>query len=172
MILIGVGGKARAGKDTVARYLVSEHRFNQGAFARRLKKVVQVKFNLTDGECSEGTKDMTIERWGMSVRQMYQIEGTEAGWQMYDPLMSEGPSLWVRHIDLLRKALNNPDNVDLGYQGLVIPDMSFQHEYAWAKANGGWGWSGVRRGVGKERRQGKGGRQGEQSLRPAERVGA
>jgi len=149
MILIGIGGKAQAGKSTVATYLQSEHNFNPASFARRLKKATQVKFNLTDEECSESNKNKNekIERWGLSFREMLQIEGTEAGWQMYDPRISKGPSLWVRHIDFLWKALNNPDNFDLGYKGLVISDMRFPHEYAWVKSCGGVAWKVVRPGV-------------------------
>lgn len=140
MILIGIGGKARAGKDTVARYLVSEHGLYHASFARRLKKTVQVKFKLTDEECAEANKNKNIERWGLSFRILCQIEGTEAGWRMYDPMILKGPSLWVRHIAHEWMIVQESEN----FQGMVLSDMRFQHELDWIKSQGGFGWKVLR----------------------------
>ena len=140
MILIGIGGKARAGKDTAARYLVSEHGFYHASFARRLKQVTQVKFGLLDEECSKKNYSKVIERWGISFRKMLQLEGTEAGWQIYDRHMSPGPSLWVRHIAHEWIIVQESTN----YLGMVLSDMRFQHELDWIKSQGGVGWKVLR----------------------------
>ncbi|KKN66394.1 hypothetical protein LCGC14_0472160 [marine sediment metagenome] len=140
MILIGIGGKARAGKDTVARYLVSEHGLYHASFARRLKQVTQVKFGLLDEECSKKNYSKVIERWGISFRKMLQLEGTEAGWQLYDRHMSPGPSLWVRHIAHEWMIVQGSEN----FQGMVLSDMRFQHELDWIKSQGGFGWKVLR----------------------------
>lgn len=134
MMLIGVTGKARAGKSTVARYLAAEHKFHEGAFAKRLKSVVVVKFNLTPEETNEANKEKIIERWGMSFRQMCQLEGTEGGWELYDPYMSPGPSLWVRHLQVAWDYIKSEPTE---FNGLVISDVRFPHEAKWLKERGG-----------------------------------
>lgn len=134
MMLIGVTGKARAGKSTVAMYLAAEHKFHEGSFAKRLKATVAVKFNLKPEEMNKATYEKVIERWGMSFRQMLQIEGTEGGWQLYDPHLSPGPSLWVRHLQV---AWDYIKSEPAEFNGLVIPDVRFPHEAKWLKEQSG-----------------------------------
>lgn len=135
MMLIGVTGKARAGKSTIARYLAGEHKFHDGAFARRLKSTVAIKFNLNPQEMSKANYEKVIERWGMSFRQMLQLEGTEGGWQLYDPHLSPGPSLWVRHLQVAWDYIKNEPTE---FNGLVISDVRFPHEVDWLTDQGGF----------------------------------
>lgn len=145
MLLVGVTGRrikkgktigiAQAGKDTVCRYFAETRRMFHVAFAKRLKATVKTKFALTDEECAEKNKEKVIARWGMSFRQMCQLEGTEAGWQLYDKYLSIGPSLWVRHVDHIWKVLQNGGHEYPG--GLVISDVRFPHEVKWIKEHDG-----------------------------------
>lgn len=134
MMLIGVTGRARAGKSTVARYLAAEHKFHEGAFAKRLKATVAIKFNLKPEETNEANYEKVIERWGMTFRQMLQLEGTEGGWQLYDPHLSPGPSLWVRHMQVAWDYIKSEPEE---FGGLVISDVRFPHEVEWLTEEGG-----------------------------------
>ena len=135
MMLIGVTGKARAGKSTVAIYLAAEHKFHEGSSAKRLKATVAVKFNLSAEEMNKANYEKVIERWGMSLRQILQLEGTEGGWQLYDPHLSPGPSLWVRHLQVAWDYIKSEPTE---FNGLVIQDVRFPHEAKWLKEQGGF----------------------------------
>lgn len=51
--LIGLVGKARSGKDTVADYLVKEFNFEKRSFARTLKEMGKKYFDLSDDEIGD-----------------------------------------------------------------------------------------------------------------------
>ena len=78
--LIGVHGKARSGKDTVARILVDEHGFVRTAFADPLKAASAVLFGWSvDFAFSEGVKTLKSPLWGnLTGREIFQKFGTEA----------------------------------------------------------------------------------------------
>jgi hypothetical protein len=76
-IVIGLLGKAGAGKSTVADHLVENHGFQRISFAKPLKNIVQDMFNLSDDQVwgPAHVKEETDPRWGVSPRWLMQQMG-------------------------------------------------------------------------------------------------
>ncbi len=67
-LIVGVGHKARAGKDTVANHLVNHHGFERTAFASRLKEVARVVFGFNDEQLYGNLKEVPDEKWNDTLR--------------------------------------------------------------------------------------------------------
>lgn len=143
IILIGLCGKARVGKDTVADYLVDALMFQKYSFAGPLKRAVCEMFGITmDMFENEELKEKVIPFWGYSPRQMAQKLGTEGGRDLFDK------NIWVRrahiHWQSLLKSSQVITNIDESLspsiQGLVVSDIRFENEAAWIRQEGGTVW--------------------------------
>lgn len=121
---IGITGKARSGKDTVAKRLVEHHGFIRNAFADPLKRAGQQMFMLTEEQTwSDEFKEKVIEYWGLSPRQMFQKIGTEGGRQVF------GDDLWLRRLDIHFKAYSPVSNY-------VVSDVRFENEAEFLRERG------------------------------------
>lgn len=78
--LIGITGKARSGKDTLAEALVEEHGFTRMAFADPLKLAAAAAFGwpVDKTMCDDQFKKFLCPIWGITVREALQRMGTEA----------------------------------------------------------------------------------------------
>lgn len=123
MLLIGIAGQARSGKDTVANHLVSEYGFMRMAFADPLKAACTVLFDLSCEESSEENKEERITYWGVSPRTMYQLTG-DALKQAF------GPKFWVQR---WAKEYGDFSNV----QDVVVSDVRFEQEAEMIRYLGG-----------------------------------
>lgn len=134
-IIIGLTGRARAGKDTVAHCLVTRHGYTRVAFADKLKEAayalnphIQTSWHGFDYETLQYLVD--IHGWEAAkdrypdVRRILQALGTEAGWQIH------GKNLWVNAAAATIDTLPANDPV-------VISDVRFQHEVDWIRSQGG-----------------------------------
>jgi hypothetical protein len=111
MKLIGITGKARSGKDTIAKHLWAEHEFTRIALADPLKLAAQHMFGLSDDQTwNPDFKEVVIPYWGMSPRQMFQDLGTKAAKGTF------GSDVWVKRWLLSYKPLHKTDDV-------VVPDV-------------------------------------------------
>lgn len=121
-MIIGLAGKARSGKDTVAEYLVRRYAFRTRAFASSLKYAAWEVFGWsvehTDGDLKE---DMD-PYWGFSPRWALQHMGTEA---MRNNVCQD---VWIKS---LYKHIRELPDLDW-----VISDVRFPDE---AKAVKEWG---------------------------------
>lgn len=123
--LIGIHGKARAGKDTAAKYLVSEHGFVRQAFADPLKRAGQAMFGLNEQETwDDSLKEVVIPYWGMSPREMFQKLGTEGGREVF------GEDLWLKRWLKFYEEYKDLSNI-------VVPDVRFENEAELVRARGG-----------------------------------
>lgn len=132
MKIIGIAGKAGAGKDTVAKVLVEEFEFIQYAFARPLKEGMKVMFGLTDYDVydSEG-KEKEHPRLGMTVRRAMQLAGTEFARDMIHN------DIWLRMAShFLVQTLKEKGRTAC----VVISDVRFKNEANWVRSNGGVIW--------------------------------
>lgn len=124
MKLIGLVGKARVGKDTVAEHLHSHHCLNRYAFADPMKTMLGSVFG---DRFYGGDRESPIDWLGKSPRQLMQTLGTEWGRNCVHP------ELWTLLAEqewLLTKARGHAI-------GLVISDVRFHNEADMILRNGG-----------------------------------
>jgi hypothetical protein len=102
MILIGLSGKAGAGKSTVARYLVEDYGFTLIKFADLIKDMLRV-LGLTDLELEGAGKDKPCYLLGgKTPRLAMQTLGTEWGRHtMYSDIWVEA---WYRRVNEVLQA--------------------------------------------------------------------
>ena len=114
--LIGLAGKAGAGKDTVADYLWEKEGAIKVAFADALRAAACSIFGL--GQCNfldRDLKEAEVEYWGMTPRRMLQLLGTEATKPVF------GDNIWLKRWFLSYSAVRDTDHV-------VVPDVRFDVE--------------------------------------------
>lgn len=142
MKIIGITGKAGAGKDTVADYLVNYHGFVKYSLAEPIKQMLDV----IGVDCrTRETKERAHPIFGVSPRRMAQTLGTE--W-MRDTICETG---WLKlaaiFIARTRAKRRNIFGVNVGPEGIVIPDIRFDNEADWLRGQGGDVWHIVRDGI-------------------------
>jgi len=156
LIVIGISGRKRHGKDTVGAYLRDVHGFRPIAFADPVKQIGMEIYGLTWQQCygAEVEKEALIPRWGRSARQILQHIGTEMGRGVH-------PDTWARYtMDLIgRAARGEPYLVRSDaeqrfvsgepYAGpWVITDVRFPNEADAVRSIGGPVWKVVRPSMG------------------------
>lgn len=116
MKLIGITGKAGAGKDTIASILWRAHSFTVMPFAGPLKAAAAHMFGLGMQHFNDREmKEKVNTYWGMSPRQMLQLLGTEAVKPHF------GEDIWIKRWNLDYGALAETDHI-------VVPDVRFDPE--------------------------------------------
>jgi len=132
MKLLGIHGKARAGKDTIASYLTNNRDFERYAFADPIRDAVSTMFDLSEEQIHGNQKEKVIDWVGKSPRQLMQTLGTEWGRDLVHP------DLWLklaqRHWENLTEYCI--DTFGEIPEGLVIPDVRFENEAKWIRENG------------------------------------
>ncbi len=131
--IIGISGKAGAGKDTAAARLIAEHGFVRIAFADALKAGAQAMFGFDYEQINGSKKEIVDERYGKSPRQIMQLLGTEFGRKLVCD------DVWLR---VMRARLDAWAHVHV-----VIPDVRFPNELEAVQAWGGQVWRVERPGV-------------------------
>lgn len=118
-MIIGIHGKARSGKDTIADRLVDVHGFTKLSFAAPIKRMISTLGIDVD---SIQDKEAPIEWLGASYRQLAQTLGTEWGRYLIHPEM------WVLLVK--REIEKAPEN------NYVLSDVRFENEAAWIRSVG------------------------------------
>lgn len=130
MQLIGVAGRAGAGKDTIAEWFGMAHDAVLVTFAHAIKDTIVrtfQDFGLTwEHFRDRRLKEAEIPGIGRSPRELAQLLGTEFG-------RRASPTLWI---DLLERRLRQNYIWDMdGY--VVVHDVRFDDEADWVRRNGG-----------------------------------
>jgi len=135
MILIGLTGRANAGKSTVARYLCEQHGFDELAFATPIKQALALilrEFGTTLEDFEDQARKRTpIDDIARTPRELLQTLGTEWGRDR----VCDG--LWVR---ILARRLARLDYAP----AIVVSDVRFANEAQWIRDIGGKVWGVVR----------------------------
>jgi hypothetical protein len=114
--LIGLAGKAGAGKDTVADYLWEKEGAIKIAFADALRAAGTSIFGLgLINFLDRDLKEAEVKYWGMTPRRMLQLLGTEATKPVF------GDDIWLKRWFLSYSAVRDTDHV-------VVPDVRFDVE--------------------------------------------
>lgn len=133
MQLIGIAGKARSGKDTIAKWFGKERDAFHSAFAFPIKQAVIGMFAPLTGigwEHFENTelKEAPLLHIGVSPRALAQALGTEFGRECVHP------DVWVMMTESYLKSCQvwgKPNQV------IVMSDLRFENEAEWLRRNGG-----------------------------------
>lgn len=93
-MLIGITGKAGAGKDTIGDYLVQKYKFEKIALADPIKRLVQDVFALDHHTVYDRVaREQPLQRWPKwTVRKLLQFIGTELFRQNVDD------AVWVKSL--------------------------------------------------------------------------
>lgn len=134
-ILIGLAGKAGAGKDTVADTLVQHAGFTRIAFAAPLKAMLRAGLGLTTEQLEDRILKEAPLDWldGRTPRQLMQTLGTEWG------RTHAHPDLWLR---IARRQIEQTAGP------IVITDVRFDNEARLVRDLGGLVWHITREGAG------------------------
>ncbi len=119
-MIIGITGKKRSGKDTIADYLVENYRYHKASLAAPMKRFAMDVFGWTE-EWIETEKETVDPRHGISYRQFMQWIGTDAMQHKLGEDFPEfgkitGRKVWIKK--LLSDSLWNT----------VTSDVRFPHE--------------------------------------------
>jgi hypothetical protein len=137
--IIGLGFKARSGKDTVAGILEKRFGFHRLAFADPLKAAARELFGLDLSQLHGERKEVQDEFWGVTPRNLLQRLGTEAMRREF------GDDFWIRaarrRIDTTTQNVGRP-------WAWVVTDVRFRNEAEAIKAWGGVVWRVDRPGAG------------------------
>lgn len=139
-MLIGLYGKARSGKTTVAKFLKDYYSFEEFSFAQPLKHLVRELFDMSPEQLeSDELKEKIDLRYGMSPRKLLQYLGTNVFRELY-------PDIWVDYaIRRYKKIMAYPHADDMKYSpAIVISDVRFKNEKRAIEINNGVVWKIVR----------------------------
>lgn len=135
--IIGIAGKARSGKDTVAERLVQGHGFVRMAFADPLKEAARCIFGLSDAQLYGDLKETNDAFWGKTPRRIMQLLGTDAVRKNIDD------DVWIKATQRrIETEMAERDTI-----GIVIPDVRFPNEADAIRAWGGDVWHVSRPGI-------------------------
>lgn len=130
-MLIGISGKKRAGKDTVAQRLVEQHGFVRYSLADPIREMLYTldpMIEVIDHYPNAGAEEVTVRSavdgvgWEVAksrfpeLRRLMQVLGTEVGREMIDP------DLW------LHLMVDFYDQRAAEGQSVVVPDIRFKNE--------------------------------------------
>lgn len=120
--LIGIAGRARSGKDTVANFLIAAIGGYRYSFADPIRSMLAPLGVDMNDPYWQDRKEEIIPALGVSPRRMMQTLGTEWGRELINP------HLWLilANHRLLRDG-----------PGMVIPDVRFENEAEWIRRYGG-----------------------------------
>ncbi len=126
--LIGIHGKARAGKDTLAKIIMSLYpdSYRRYAFAEPIKKACNLIFGWDDRHADGSLKEVVDPEFEVSPRFAYQKLGTEWGRDIINN------DLWLLVAGKKVRLNKEVDNV-----GTIITDVRFDNEAAWVLERNG-----------------------------------
>ena len=126
MLIIGITGKAGAGKDTVSDYIVEQYMFNTIAFADTVKKTASEMFKIPlDDFYNRDKKEVLNKTWNMSPRKIIQLLGTECGRAIF------GEDVWVKRAFVELEYYKNE-------LGIIFSDVRFDNEADMIRSKGGF----------------------------------
>jgi hypothetical protein len=127
VIVIGITGRKRSGKDTIGEYLVDQYGFVRVAFADALKEACKIIFGFTDDQVyGDVSKETIDEYWQHSPREILQKVGTELFREKLPEICNNiTNNIWIKSVE---RKINNL--MIQGHTRFVITDVRFPNELA------------------------------------------
>lgn len=125
-MLIGLIGKKKSGKDTFADYIINKYNFHKLTFADPLKEICKYLFFLNNDQLyNQEIKEIKIEKWNLSPREIFQKVGTDLFRNNFDL------DFWTKQFEIRYGEIikNNPN--------VICSDVRFQNEADLIKSLGG-----------------------------------
>tara|TARA_B110000263_G_C15297854_1_gene506447 strand:+ start:232 stop:810 length:579 start_codon:yes stop_codon:yes gene_type:complete len=126
MVLLGISGAKRSGKDTFAdEFLKKNKNYVKYTMSTPIKKICKELFLLKDDQLYD-EKEKIDERWGVSPRQMFQILGTDIfrnNILQFFPNITKvlkNDTIWIHHFKLFYESNKN--------KNIIITDIRFIDE--------------------------------------------
>lgn len=137
MLMLGVTGFARSGKDHAADYLARHMNMYKYAFAEPLKTMLKSVFG---DHFHEGDRSEICPETCKSYRVMMQTLGTDLGREMWNP------QVWINLVEKKRKEVEDqgkrPDVYRAAFRGepprgMILSDVRFDSEAEYLQRHGG-----------------------------------
>lgn len=126
-VLIGIHGKPRAGKDTLAKYLCEKYKLVQYGPSFPVKRATAAVFNVPEENFwKDELKETYNEFWNMTYREMAQKVGKESSRDVF------GEDFWMRHVALVYEQLD-----PAWHNGMLLADIRYENEVKWVQSQGG-----------------------------------
>lgn len=126
--LIGLAGKARSGKDTVAKLLQKYNAINTISFAEPIRDALRGMIGLNDDHFHGSLKEVSLGWIDKSPRQLMQTLGTQWGRELVDQ------DIWLK---LAKRNIEASHRLGIH---VVITDVRFDNEAEFIRDNGGIVW--------------------------------
>lgn len=127
--LVGICGRRRSGKDTIAEILCRSYGYHNAKIADDLKQIVKLLFGFSESQVESDAKDVIDERWGIAPRKAMQWFGTETMQFRIPELIPDiGRTFWIK--SFINKNVVGNDKL------VVVSDVRFLHEYEELKKHG------------------------------------
>lgn len=129
MVIIGLAGQARTGKDTAGEYLIGRHAACTYALADPIRRAASEMFGLPYKDFTGDNPNREVKNlfWGYSPREMLQKLGTECGREIFDQ------EIWLKRAE---QEFNNVNEIAAN-PFFVITDIRFENEANWIREKGG-----------------------------------
>lgn len=139
-MIIGIAGKKRSGKDTIADFLIKEYGFIKYGFADPIKEIAKIIFGFNEEQLYGDKKGEIDENWKIKPRDFFQKFGTDYGQFIFPEHFPDTfknvnkRSLWVLVFNkwYLKKKREDP------YIKVIINDVRFNHEFECIQKLGGY----------------------------------
>ena len=137
IVIFGISGQKRAGKDTIADYIKGQLISSIVSFAEPVREVCRAYFGWDDEWLLGKHKEDVDPYWGISPRQAMQYLGTEVGRvglsENYPEFKSvTADNIWIKKALQTIRIKSKKEYVDQfgKIRAFIIPDMRFLNEYS------------------------------------------
>jgi hypothetical protein len=135
-MLIGLHGKARSGKDTVAAHLIKKHNLFRYGPSVPVKDITAAMFNFPRWYLDDDKMKEEIDPfWHITYRQMAQKVGKECSRDIF------GEDFWMRHVEKkfeeVKETCGIITQTNILPEGMILADIRYPNEAEWVRARGG-----------------------------------
>lgn len=139
ILLIGIHGKPKAGKDIIADHIIDHYAFTKYGPSYPVKKAAAAMFDVDiKNFYNVDRKEMVDPFWGISYREMAQKVGKESSRDIF------GEDIWLRHVSKMMRTIEEQNEVYIakGFPqhcvlGIIMADVRYPNEAQWVRDQGG-----------------------------------